>query len=42
MVSMFELELMTDSVEVSSGKFGLGALRPKNAVPLRLRRRRVG
>lgn len=39
MTSMFELEILTDSVETSSSKFGLGALRPKNTIRFRLCRR---
>ena len=41
MARLFELEVMTDSIEMSSGKFGLGALRPKRAVPFRIRRRQL-
>ncbi|KAF2022235.1 Pfs, NACHT and ankyrin domain protein [Aaosphaeria arxii CBS 175.79] len=39
MASMFDMEIMTDSVDTSSGKFGLGTSSPKKAVPFRLRRR---
>jgi hypothetical protein len=37
--SMFDMEILAESLETSSGKFGLGALRPKKMIRFRLRRK---
>jgi len=39
MTKNFDIEILSDSIELESWKFGMGIDKPKKAIPFRIRKR---